>query len=930
MVSASTNTLTVNVPSGATYQPITINANGLTAYTDRPFTVTFNSPGFSSNSFKAKVDISARNASTIAVKDMDNDGRPDIISNGTVYKNNSVPGAANFQPVNQFLPYGYYASVAVDDFNGDGKQDLVTTNFGDHTISLLINNGVNDQISFTGPINYGAGFEPYGVAIGDLNDDGKPDIAVTNQRSQNVAVFINNTLPGGAVQFQTAAFFPVQNSPRGLTIGDVDGDGKPDVVAVNQGGSVSILRNTSFAGSFSFAPAVNIAMPAGSSPESAAIVDLDNDSKPDIAVSNNNAGNISVLKNTSSIGALSFLPRLDIPTGQDDFTLSAGDINGDGKPDLAVANQQGNSATVLINTSAGNVISFNRTDFPVGSSSRATALADVDGDGKPDLIVGNNESNDISILLSNSAKIQAVITFAPPLQIKIDADNILRPVVSSNNNESPITFTSSNPAVAYVGTDGLIHVIAPGTTIITAHQAESASYLAAAPVSRNYDIKQYQGISFPALNSRLTCDNDFPIDATSQTPQPLFYSSSNPAVATVSATGVIQITGPGSTTITVSQPGNELFIDAAPQSQQLIVNLPSPPVVVVTASNNSVCEGSPVTFTANATNAGANPIYQWTVNGINNGTNNAQFTLNYVNAADIIQCKVTTTNGCLLSGVSNTISIGVQANLTPSVSLQLSGGISICANFPLTVQATPVNGGIDPLYQWRVNGTIVSSGSQASYTYLNLSNGDRLTCVMTNNSSQCLAAKTALSNEVGVNIIPPDVPDIVLTASHNDIYAGTQVTFNATCQLPVISYQWQINNKVAGNNTATFTSANLKNGDVVTCTITAAGACVVPKTSPPITMNVLPPLSIKIPNTFSPNGDGVNDVWDIPELSFYPGSVVKIFNRNGFLIYHMKAYYTPWDGTFEGKKLPFGTYFYIIELSGLDHSKLTGYIALLR
>ena len=86
---------------------------------------------------------------------------------------------------------------------------------------------------------------------------------------------------------------------------------------------------------------------------------------------------------------------------------------------------------------------------------------------------------------------------------------------------------------------------------------------------------------------------------------------------------------------------------------------------------------------------------------------------------------------------------------------------------------------------------------------------------------------------------------------------------------------------------------------------------------------------IVVPNTFSPNHDGINDKWIIVALSSYPQSKVKVFNRYGQIVFSANGYGTPWDGTMNGKELPGGTYYYIIE-PGNGRPTLTGYVTLLK
>jgi gliding motility-associated-like protein len=84
-----------------------------------------------------------------------------------------------------------------------------------------------------------------------------------------------------------------------------------------------------------------------------------------------------------------------------------------------------------------------------------------------------------------------------------------------------------------------------------------------------------------------------------------------------------------------------------------------------------------------------------------------------------------------------------------------------------------------------------------------------------------------------------------------------------------------------------------------------------------------------VPNTFTPNNDGINDYWTIDYLSLYPNQRVQVFNRYGQLVFESNNYRLPWDGTYKGKPLPAGTYYYIIELGGQRKPK-TGYVTIVK
>ncbi|MES2425606.1 MAG: gliding motility-associated C-terminal domain-containing protein [Bacteroidota bacterium] len=182
-----------------------------------------------------------------------------------------------------------------------------------------------------------------------------------------------------------------------------------------------------------------------------------------------------------------------------------------------------------------------------------------------------------------------------------------------------------------------------------------------------------------------------------------------------------------------------------------------------------------------------------------------------------------------------------------------------------------------------------------------------------------------------LTVITPVAPTVTISASANNVYTGTPLTFTASTLNvdTTITYQWQVNGKNAGTNSNTFTNAALVNGDKITCTILTAYVCVTPVTSEPITVTILPPLAVVVPNAFTPNGDGVNDTWEINGLNGYVNSLVNVYNRYGSVVFTSKGYSKTWDGLYKSKNLPAGTYYYIIYLNN-TMPKLSGYVTIIR
>ncbi|MCO5951129.1 gliding motility-associated C-terminal domain-containing protein [Mucilaginibacter flavidus] len=275
----------------------------------------------------------------------------------------------------------------------------------------------------------------------------------------------------------------------------------------------------------------------------------------------------------------------------------------------------------------------------------------------------------------------------------------------------------------------------------------------------------------------------------------------------------------------------------------------------------------------------------------------------------------------------------VTAALVPSVTISPLSP-DACALASVTYTAIPVNGGTTPHYQWKVNGQ--NSGTDAAtFTSTTLNDNDKVTCILTG-SLACVTSATVTSNEATFVLDPPVTTSVTIVSSlTGPVCAGAEITFTATPTLPALKpdYQWKVNGANTGTNSSTFTTKTLADGDIVTCVITSDGKCLVnpTATSNAITVAFNPPSQciIVVPNTFTPNGDGINDLWNITALLYYPDCSLSVFNRYGSVVYRSIGYGKPWDGTTNGSNLPVGTYYYILDLKN-GKKPMSGSVTILR
>ena len=301
---------------------------------------------------------------------------------------------AQSPPPASFLPAVNYGvgsepwSVAVGDFNGDGKPDLAVTNLITDNVSVLLGNGDG---TFQTAVDYGTGIEPFSVAVGDFNGDGKLDLVVANGggRSNNVSVLLGK----GDGTFQTAVNYGSGIEPFWVTVGDFNGDGIPDLAVANwYSGTMSVLLGK---GDGTFLAAVNYG--TGSEPVLVAVGDFNGDGIPDLATANLNSNNISVLLGK---GDGTFLAAVNYSVGTDPTSVAVGDFNGDGIPDLAVTYLAvGGGVAIFLGRGDGTFLA--PVTYAAGTTPNSVTVGDFNGDGIPDLAVANENTNNVSVLLGN-------------------------------------------------------------------------------------------------------------------------------------------------------------------------------------------------------------------------------------------------------------------------------------------------------------------------------------------------------------------------------------------------------------------------------------------------------------------------------------------------------------------------------------------------
>lgn len=454
VLGASADSLLVRVPVGANYQELTVTSAGLTGYyyTKSPFVETFGAGGvaFSTGSFAAYTSFAA-DGDGLSVMDLNADGKPDVVSGAqvvlgategmrsfSVLTNTGTSGTVGFSTLHfSTTTVPFYSRIA--DMNGDGLPDMVAwdTVSGNPEIAVYLNNGSGGSVSFGSGSRFSCGTGstslPGKIIVRDLDGDGKPDVltvhTVMGASDTSYFTFLQNTSSGGTVSLvkqpdlMAQLYNTGQRTIADFIVQDFDGDGKPDILSVQQNGFY-FYKNTSVPGTISFSVGAQVSyLPPGTVINGLAAADVDGDGHPDLIYVQPTTNQLCVMWNNEQSGTPSFYSQHIYATGNGPEQVAIGDLDGDGKPDLAVSNSGDGTVSVYRNTCVGGInnITFDpQVAYAAGVASGTEpyelAIVDMDGDRRPDIVVANGGSSTNVAVLRNLMAIEAspVITVFSP------------------------------------------------------------------------------------------------------------------------------------------------------------------------------------------------------------------------------------------------------------------------------------------------------------------------------------------------------------------------------------------------------------------------------------------------------------------------------------------------------------------------------------
>jgi gliding motility-associated-like protein len=1000
IISASDQLVETRVPAGATFDQLAITntTTGLTGFSREAFLYSFGGTSPLANTdFQAQVDFQGESGLyDLCFCDLNNDGKVDVATANdnansiAFFQNGSNPGSLSLTKFSSNIG-ARSLHATCGDLNGDGRADVVFSQGSDGSNLYILRN--NGGFAFSLQSITLSGKKTKRIEIMDVDRDGKPDMVVTDQKGNSITILRNqSTLASISFAAPITISIPSATSTDGLDVSDLNGDGLPEIVTsqfLTASSNLFILQNKSTPGNINFDAPIRLTI--SNSVVNIRVGDLDNDAKPDIVVTQLiGAGTISVFLNQSTASTLVFSTPILIATHENPWGIDLGDLDGDGKVDIATASITSKSITVFNNQSSPGNLSLQRLTLPTTFINRHVRIGDMDDDGKPDIAFTSIDDNGNSIpaskvsiirnknclvpvidppgpetvcsgftLTLNSTKGKGIMyewkngaatvasgpspTFSVTatgsytvtaiaeggscskvsnaVSVTVDAAAVLPPATAGSNGPvcigSTMQLSVTNVGATeyrwsgpdnYTGT-GINPAAVTNFSLQKAGRYTVEIYVGScitqetSVIVNTVDIPEF---SVALTGSPVVCQGDSKVLSVSPVVSGFDYQWFEQTAGLISgataSTLSVSSTGKYSTRVTSqSNPG------CAPvQTSPVDITVVSLPVVAFNAPPDA-CAGQLVTFTnSSTTDPQATAQFSWDFgDGSPVKTDISPQHIFTATGTKTVKLGISYSDGICL--VETTMPI----NITPAPPLSITNAdntFSICPGENLIVEAT---GGPFTSYTWSTGSTSPTATVSAP--------GEVRVDVQSSNGCLLTAMKT---------IDGLDAPVVVATSTPEEIRRGESAQLAAS---GLTDYSWSPTENLSDTAIPNPIASPIET-TVYTVTGKGINGCtgettVEVKIKGEAIVNLLSPS-----NSFSPNGDAQNDLWTIGSIENFQQCGVAIYDDKGIKIYEAKPYVnaTGWDGTNNGKRLPQGVYFYIIRCEGQEGTPRTGSITILR
>jgi uncharacterized repeat protein (TIGR03803 family) len=741
VIDCTTTSITVSVPAGATTGSITVTVGSNTAISSISFKVVDRLV------FAPKVDYPVYvDPREIEVADFNLDGHLDLAtpSFGAIAILYGT-GAGCFDTQLDLPASLTLSSIAASDLNFDGWIDIVGTNGSTETVSVYINSGSG----FYPPTDYASGPQSSTLSIGDVNADGAPDLVIVNNDTPGSISILLNNLWG---EFNAATPYPTASNPNYVAIGDMNRDSWADLVITNSSQSVSIFINDG-TGRF----LIETQYPTTKFSNGTVLNDFDRDSDLDVAVANTDGNSVDIMLNDGS-GLYSINTDFQTNTtgGYGPGSIVAGDFNNDGNADLLTGSYAG-TASILLGDGSG-WFAPGQT-FATGNGLYDVNLGDVDEDGLLDIVTANSSDNTVSVLLTSGNACGApTITGFTPLSAAAGTTVIITgtnfdPIAANNdvkfNGVSALTpsapsSTSLTVIVPAGATTGPISVTTAGGTGVSSTDFTVTCVPPLAPSASSVSRCGSGTVTLTATGSTGTQEYRWYVVATGGTSLSSIATFTTPSVTTTTSFYVSIFD------VTTSCESNRTQVDA-------IVNTPP---VAPTPINNSGCSGTSISVSASGGSAGQ---YRWYAAAIGGTHDAAQTNDSYLTPTLTLTTSyyVAIHNGTCESARTEVVATIIPIPSAPSVQIPEAR----CPGANVTLRATGATGG---QYRWYEGGVLIPGASSSSYTVVNITTDKTFEVSIFNT---CESAKTSVSATVVDCTLPPaEEPSVI--GSAGDYFAS--------------------------------------------------------------------------------------------------------------------------------------------------------------
>ena len=887
----------------------------------------------------------------IVCGDIDGDGFQDLIitkggstNRNTVFvvRNISIAGGSiSFAatPYQLFMDAGHVAiRAAVRDLNGDGRPEIVVTNTTNNVMYIFQNDpsrppGVNPYNAPPIKVTIPAMSNTYGVEVQDFDGDGRADILLN---SVSVADhYIMRNLSASGIDIGPAQKITLPGQLRNVTTADLNKDGKFDIITTSTGtNKVLILMNQSTPGTFAFA-AAPIELSADNAPWGVTVTDIDGDLDPDILVANQLNATVNIFLHNGNFSSPSFTKQ-NLTTPRPARNLIATDLDSDGRPEISVASFVIGTYAVEVfrNTICHKPTILNESPAAVCNNPvelKAVPAINVTFDWRRDgtsiktgadpfvsaAVGGNyvlytstvNPAGECSNIPSETFSVVGGVGSVP----ENPTLTINSPICSGATLNLSTPDVTAGASYKWVGPNWTATTTTPSTSIpnVTAANAGAYSVQVIVGVCKS-NVSATKAADIVAVDNFNITSNS----ATNSVCQPGLIKLSVNSVSgfayewkrdgvslgAPSPTNTLDAVVDGSYSVRVTNAGLGCPAQEVGPIRVAILSVPIADFTVGTLK----CTNAPIQFTnasiVDADGEGASPVAP------------VQFNWNFGNATSSTERNP----AHIYTGAATTY------NVTLTVSYLGVGGCSNSKTIPVTVTAAalPV---ITPSLPSICPGETTTLNVGGTYTALNWDHGP--TGAETEVSQP--GTYTVKATDANGCIVPQS---IVITAKETPV-----ISINP--ENPVIPAGQSVQLFATGAHTFAWSPSDGLSDDGVpdpvaspatTTTYTVSGffvgGC---SSSANVTVMVdVSEINIQIPLAFSPNGDEANQKWEIQGIENYPDCTMNVFDSRGKRIYQKKGYDNQWEGTYEGKPVPDGTYYYVFGCPNLK--PLTGSVLIFR